>query len=148
MDAQVRDNSLTLVRKIKAPPEKVFAAWTDPKALSVWFKPTDDFTVLSAECDPRIGGRYRIVLRDPGGAEHRVAGVYREIIADRKLAFTWAWETKLEDETHVTVELRAIKGGTELTLTHIKFADDKSRDMHEHGWTGCLDHLVSVLEAA
>ncbi|MGH8799767.1 MAG: SRPBCC domain-containing protein [Casimicrobiaceae bacterium] len=31
--------------------------------------------------------------------------------------------------------------GTELLLTHQRFADTEARDKHQHGWTGCLDRL-------
>ena len=59
--------SLTIKRKLKAPAEKVFAAWTQPEALKAWFGPSDDYTVLVAETDVRVGGRYRIVMQQAGG---------------------------------------------------------------------------------
>ena len=33
--------SLTLKRRLNAPPSKVFAAWTDPEKLAHWFGPAD-----------------------------------------------------------------------------------------------------------
>ena len=139
--AKTKDISLSFVRTIRAPPEKVFAAWTDPKTLKKWMSPTKEMEVAVAETDLRVGGRYRILMREPDGKEHGVAGVYKEIVNPKKLAFTWGWENSTEMNTLVTVELRKKGAGTELTLTHSKFADDKTRDMHNQGWMGCIGRL-------
>jgi len=93
------------------------------------------------EVDMRIGGRYHMVMKSPDGEEHDVSGVYREVIPQRKLVYTWAWKSTPERESLVTVELRAAGGGTDLTLTHEQFYDEEARDCHEHGWTGCLGRL-------
>ena len=61
-------------------------------------------------------------MREVDGTEHKVGGVYREIVPGKKLSFTWAWESTPEDETLVTIELRKNGAGTELTLAHTKFA--------------------------
>jgi uncharacterized protein YndB with AHSA1/START domain len=139
--AKTKDISLSLVRTIKAPPEKVFAAWTDPKTLKKWMSPTKEMEVAVAETDLRVGGRYRILMREPDGKEHGVVGVYKEIVNPKKLAFTWGWENSTEMNTLVTVELRKKGAGMELTLTHSKFADGKTRDMHNQGWMGCIGRL-------
>ena len=65
--AKAKDISLSLVRTIKASPEKVFAAWTEPETLKQWMAPRDDMTVAVAETGLRPGGRYRIVMRESGG---------------------------------------------------------------------------------
>ena len=49
--------SLTLKRRLKASPAKVFAAWTDPEKVKVWMGP-GEVKVLSVECDARLGGRF------------------------------------------------------------------------------------------
>ncbi len=145
--AKPQDIFICLVRTIKAAPEKVFAAWTQPQELKRWMAPRDDMKVSLAETDLKIGGRYRIVMQNPDGTEHRVGGVYREIDPGRKLVFTWAWESTPERETLVTVELRQKGAGTELTVTHTKFADEQSRDRHNQGWTGCLGRLERHMAA-
>ena len=76
--------SLTLKRKLEAPAEKVFTAWTQPEALKHWFGPSNAMMVPLAEADVRIGGRYRIILREAGGEEHRVGGVYKEIRSEER----------------------------------------------------------------
>jgi len=135
--------SLTLKRRLNAPPAKVFAAWTDPEKVKRWMGP-GEVKVLVAESDSRVGGRYRWLMRSPEGNEHDVSGVYREIIPNEKLVFTWAWKTMPERETLVTVLLKPDGDGTLLTLTHEQFADNDARDSHQHGWTGTLDKLEKL----
>ena len=132
--------SLTLKRRIKASPEKVYSAWTDPAKIAGWFGPAQA-EMLHTEADARVGGRYRIVMRTSDGEQHDVSGIYREVVPNEKLVFTWAWRSTPERESLVTVMLKSDGGGTLLTLMHEQFFDEPARDRHEHGWTGCLDKL-------
>jgi uncharacterized protein YndB with AHSA1/START domain len=103
-----------------------------------------EIVTIRAAADPRVGGRYRIEMRDPTGEAHNVGGVYREIIANEKLVFTWAWDAAPPDTPHeslVTVLLKPDGDGTLLTLMHEHFFDDASRDGHGKGWNGALDKL-------
>jgi uncharacterized protein YndB with AHSA1/START domain len=137
--------SLTLERHLKAPIEKVFKAWTSGEALKRWFGPGQNLSVPVADVDFRVGGRYRIVMREPGGEEHRVGGVYREIVPPTRLVFSWAWESTPDRESLVTVSLTEKDGGTQLTLRHERFADAPARDRHQSGWAGTLDRLERFL---
>lgn len=135
--------SLTLKRRFKAPPAKVFAAWTDPEKIKRWMGPGEIVT-QRAEADPRVGGRYRIEMRNPKGESHKVGGVYREIAINEKLVFTWSWDVAPPDDPHeslVTVLFKPDGDGTLLTLTHEKLFDEESRGAHEHGWIGAFDKL-------
>lgn len=134
--------SVTLARRIKAPPAKVFAAWTDAEKLIQWFGPhqTVDGSV-QADLDVRVGGRYRIAFKTDDGEYHQVGGVYREVVPDQRLQFTWAWHTTPERESLVTVTVRADGDGTLLTLLHEQFFDQAAADGHKRGWTGTLDKL-------
>jgi uncharacterized protein YndB with AHSA1/START domain len=139
------DTRLVLRRTYDAPVAEVWAAWTDPEQMKHWMGPSDDCAESEVTSDLRVGGRYRIVMHAPGGQTHRVGGVFREIVRKRKLVYTWAWESTPERESLVTLELRPHGGGTELVLTHNRFADRDARDRHSQGWTGCLDRLTRHL---
>src|ERR1700689_59798 len=132
--------SLTIKRRFKAPPAKVFAAWTDPEKVKRWMGPGET-KALRAESDLRVGGRYRCVMQAPDGEEHDVGGVYREIVGNEKLVFTWAWKSTPEQESVVTVLFMPDGDGTLLTVTHEQFASDEARDGHRQGWDGALDKL-------
>jgi uncharacterized protein YndB with AHSA1/START domain len=142
-----KDISLSLVRAIKAPPEKVFDAWLRPETLKRWMAPSEAMEVTVAETDPRVGGRYRLVMREPDGREHNISGTYWEIVPARKLVFTWNWDGGPDVETLVTLNFRDKGGATELTLTHTKFADEEARDMHNDGWMGCVGRLEKLFAA-
>ena len=146
--ATVQKPSLTLKRHYPAPIEKVYRAWTDPEALKHWFGPSDDGHVVVSETNLKVGGRYRVVVEMPSGEQHRVGGVYREIVPNAKLVFTWAWESTPERESLVTVKLAKAGDGTDMTLIHEQFFDEAARDRHQRGWTETLERLARHLSAA
>ena len=135
--------SLTLKRRLKAPPAKVFAAWIDPEKVMRWMGPGEG-NAISVECDARVGGRYRWVMRGFDGEVHDVSGVYREVVANEKLVFTWAWKSTPERESLVTVLLKPDGDGTMLTVTHEQFFDEDARDRHQQGWVGVLDKMEKL----
>jgi len=140
-------HSLTLTRRLQAAPDKVWRAWTDPQALMRWFAPSDEFETPTVECDLRVGGRYRIVMKAPDGELHDVRGTYREIEPNRRLVFTWAWQSTPGEESTVTITLRADGSGTELSLQHDGLPSAESRDRHQHGWVGCVNRLERLVAA-
>jgi uncharacterized protein YndB with AHSA1/START domain len=138
--------SLTLIRKYAAAPEKVWRAWTDPQALSQWWGPGPGEPVSLAQLDVRVGGRFRIVFGGAEGKAHECAGVYKEVVPNHKLVFTWTWPNSTpERESLVTITFRAADGGTELDFRHEQLFDEKVRDDHKRGWSSLLDQLDGYL---
>jgi uncharacterized protein YndB with AHSA1/START domain len=138
--------SLTLKRKLKAPAEKVFAAWTDPEKIVRWFGPAEtESGSVRADMDVRVGGRYRFNFKTADGEYHEVGGTYREVVPGERLVFSWAWHSTPERESLVTITLKADGDGTLLTLHHERFFDQKARDGHNRGWTGTLEKLERYL---
>jgi uncharacterized protein YndB with AHSA1/START domain len=136
--------SLTLKRRLKAAPEKVYAAWIEPKKIVKWFGP-DAGPVKDASVDPRVGGRYAITFHTEDGEQHHVSGHYREVVPNEKLVFTWAWRTMPERESLVTVLIKPDGAGSLLTLIQEQFFDEAARDRHRQGWSSCLDKLEHYL---
>ena len=132
--------SLTLVRRLGAPPSMVYAAWTDPDKILRWWGP-DAGPTLSATADVRIGGRFEVMFRTLDGKEHTCYGIYRDVVVDRKLVFTWRWRERSDPESMVTILLEPAGGGTELTLIHERLPNEAERDSHRDGWSGALDKL-------
>jgi uncharacterized protein YndB with AHSA1/START domain len=138
--------SLTLKRRLKAPAEKVFSAWTDPEKIVRWFGPAETASdSVRADMDVRVGGRYRMRFKTVDGESHEVGGEYKEVIANERLVFSWAWHSTPERESLVTITLKADGDGTLLTLHHERFFDQKARDGHNRGWTGTLEKLERYL---
>ncbi len=130
--------SVTLVRHIKAPPRKLYEAWTDPKLLAQWWTPRS-VAIKSVVAENRSGGAWRIAIRGADGRDTEVGGTYEELDPPRKLVFTWGWDG--EPPTRVTVALKAVEGGTELTLTHEGAASAAIAAGRREGWTKSLWRL-------
>lgn len=140
--------SLTLTRRYPVAPEKVWRAWTDAETLKRWWAPGPGELVSFAELDVRVGGRFRIVFGGADGKAHECAGVYREVVPNRKLVFTWCWpNTTPERVSVVTIVLEEMNGATELVFRHEQFFDEKARDGHLQGWTAALEGLARHFES-
>jgi uncharacterized protein YndB with AHSA1/START domain len=137
--------SLTLKRRFNAPPEKVYAAWADPQKLVQWFGPgAVEEGSVKADIDLRVGGRYRISF-NAKGTYNEVGGVYRDVVPNRRLVFSWAWHSTPERESLVTISMQPEGSGTLLTFLHEQFADETARDNHERGWNELFAKLESYL---
>lgn len=136
--------SLTIVRRIKASPARVWAAITQPEQMMQWWGP-DAGPTLNVVADVRPGGRFSVVFRLINGDEHNPTGTYREVVPEKKLVFTWDLPGDPEPVSLVTFRLEPVDGGTELTLTHERLPDEETRQSHELGWSGFLDKLPVFL---
>jgi uncharacterized protein YndB with AHSA1/START domain len=137
--------SLRLERRYDATPEKVWRAWTDPKALSAWFGPGENNSVTRAETDVRVGGRFCVEFHTQDGEHHSVSGTYREVQPPHRLVFTWAWKSTPERESLVTVMLEAAGNGTQMNFVHERLHDEATRDSHIGGWTPTFEKLGHYL---
>ena len=90
------DREIVVVRVFDAPRALVFKAWTDPKRLAEWWGPKG-FTNPVCEADPRPGGKWRIVMRGPDGADYPHGGQYLEVTPPERIVMTNA----LEGEVHL-----------------------------------------------
>lgn len=137
---------LVINKRIQAPVEKVYGAWTDPEQIKQWFGPGEGMSVPEAETDVRPGGKYLIHLFDPdAGSDHIVSGAYEEVVPNKKLVFNWMWKDGV-DRTQVTIELHPHGDNeTMLTLTHRGFSQQQFADKHNEGWSQCLVNLSRYL---
>lgn len=140
--------TLRISRVIQAKRERVYDAWTRPELIQQWFGP-ENISVATASNDLRVGGAYRIEMKgltadDVGGPV--AAGIYKKIVPNELLCFTWHADWQPSEETLVTVTFKDAEGGTEVTVTHERFATVESRSKHEHGWAGSLEKLAQFYE--
>jgi uncharacterized protein YndB with AHSA1/START domain len=146
MSTVAQDSPRLSIRRVyRVAPAKLWRAWTDPRALGRWFGPGEADSVTSAELDVRVGGRYRIAFLAPDGAEHVAAGVYKEVVPNSKLVFTWTRQGMPEIDSQITIELRAVPEGTELSFVHEQFPDAAARDDHETGWLPTFSKLEAFI---
>jgi uncharacterized protein YndB with AHSA1/START domain len=109
-----------------------------------WWGPTG-FTTTSCEIDLRPGGAWRLSMRSPEGSEHRQRGIFREIVAPKRLVFTYAFEDAAGNpghETLVTVNFAEHGDQTKLTVNQAVFENIAVREDHVRGWGEALDRLA------
>jgi uncharacterized protein YndB with AHSA1/START domain len=140
----MQPTSLKLTRIIRAPPERVFAAWTDPDLLRQWWGP-GPVSCPEAHVDLRAGGEYRLANLEPDGSLVWISGRFERVRPPAELVYTWTLSILPGESTLVRVEFLPHPEGTELVLTHDRFATEALRDMHLQGWHGCLDKLAALL---
>jgi uncharacterized protein YndB with AHSA1/START domain len=137
---------LVIERRYPVAPEKVWRAWTDPQAIRHWWGPGGGEPVSVADLDVRVGGRYRVVFGGADGNAHEVQGVYREVVPNRRLVFTWTWpRTTPERESLIVITLTQVGNGTELVFRHEQFFDQAARDGHQRGWGYSFANLERYL---
>ena len=136
---------IRIERTIAAPPERVYAAWTDPALLDRWFCPNPALA-LDVTADVVVGGTYRV---DMGEGRYVAEGTYTELVPPRIVAFTWKWTTSDDDAanpvTQVRVELEPTDDGTHLVLLHAGLADLEDAQGHREGWELSLDRLLGLV---
>ena len=147
MTAGEDSGDLLVVRRVlPVERERVFAAWLDPVSLATWMRP-GEATGAIVEVDPRVGGRFRILMQhEQGGCGYEHQGEYLAIEPPSLLSFTWISAATDLRPTVVTVELHERDGGTELVLTHRRLPPERV-DGHRRGWTDIVRSLERELAA-
>lgn len=143
-DDMMDDLTLTVSRRINAPVEKVFNAWLDPKVMMRFMIGGTGMTVPLAQTDPRVGGRFKVVMATPE-KEIPHEGEYKEITPHSRIVFTWESPFSVDGSIVSLAFADAGNGATDLSLTHDRFANEGSRDGHKGGWTSILDKLAEIM---
>ena len=117
---------LVIERTLKASPERVFDAFTDPDQLTKWWWP-NGFTCPAAEVDLRVGGKYHMVFVTPDGIECSFRGTYLELDRPSRIVDTWLFEGWPDAEAVETMQLHETDGVTTLTM-RLAFRDKAGRD--------------------
>jgi uncharacterized protein YndB with AHSA1/START domain len=144
------ETTLYITRTFAAPRQKVFEAWTQPDVIRQWFAAAPDMEGTTAEIDLRVGGTYRIGMRNiPKNIHYTARGVYKEIVPNERITFTWSWEERPDEpESLVTIEFRDAPNSTEMRLTHSRFVSKERCDEHKQGWNGCFARMERVFSNA
>jgi len=151
--------NFTLTWTLDASPTEVFQAWTDPAHLNWFYNDQQPIPSEPIELDLRVGGLWRQRMVIDEDTAYFTGGVYREIVADEKLAFTWGatdgWPKldpdRLDDSPLVTVTLDRRGDRTEMTLqveVPATLQDDgvpQWWSMARDGWRATVDRLAARL---
>jgi uncharacterized protein YndB with AHSA1/START domain len=143
MKPQPQKATVQVARRFSASAERVFDAWLDLNTAGKWLFATPTGKMSKVKIDARIGGSYLIVeCREGTDVEH--IGDYLEIDRPRRLVFTLKVPKYSQENTKVTIEIRPLESGCELTLTHEGVLPNYIASTTS-GWNMILDQLATKL---
>lgn len=136
--------SIIATRQIKAPADRVFAAWIDPAIARKFLFATPEGKMVRVEIDARPGGSFRITeKRDGEDVDH--IGTYERVEPPGTLIFTFGVPKYSPDMTRVTLAIEPTTTGSKLTLTH-EGVPAEWRERTKQGWTMILESLAAAVE--
>jgi uncharacterized protein YndB with AHSA1/START domain len=113
------DREIVVTRTFDAPRALVWAAWTDPKQIPLWWGPRG-FTSTILEMDLRVGGVWRSVLHGPDGTDYPNRSVFEEVVTHERLVYRHGWDREGAGEMfRATVTFEDAGGKTRVTLRSV-----------------------------
>ncbi len=139
--------TLRLHRVLKAPPERVYRAFTDPAAMCKWLPP-HGFTGTMHHMEPKVGGSWRMSFTNlSAGATHTFGGDYLELQPGQRLRYTSKFDDpNLPGVMTTTVELSPVFCGTEMQITQEGIPDVIPSQACHLGWQESLALLTQLVE--
>lgn len=156
-----------LTRVFDAPRPLVYRCWMDPGHLARWWGPKP-FTCPVCEVDPRVGGKFRLVMRGPDGTDYPMTGTFREIVPDVRIVkeddvseHSEEWhdmvdpdrkgqgKRKIELLTTITFEDqgKATLVTVRTVFPSLRLRDNFARIGMKEGWSSSLEKLEDLLDA-
>ena len=145
--------------EIAASPETVYRVWTT--RTGEWWAPRP-YTTPGVELDLRPGGIGRMDMRSPDGTDMPNAGVFLEVVPNRRLVFTGVLgpdfrPTVVTDGAPLFTGLVLLEPQADGRSTHYvaraMHADTAGQQAHaamgfDQGWNAALDQLVALMSGA
>ncbi len=137
-----------LHRVLRAPPERIYRAFLEPLALAKWLPPRG-FTAQVHTLDAKVGAGFRMSFHHFGsGQVHSFHGQYLELTPPTRLRYTDEFEDPaLPGVLQVTVDLRAVSCGTELSIAQEGIPEAIPLEACYLGWQESLGQLAALVEA-
>ena len=141
------NNNVTLHRVLKATPEKIYRAFTEPNALAFWIPPYG-FLCVVHNMDVKVGGSYKMsFINFSTGNGHSFGGKFLEIKANEFLKHTDVFDDpNLPGEMTTSVWLKKVSCGTELKIIQEGIPSVIPIEMCYLGWQESLEKLAKLVE--
>jgi uncharacterized protein YndB with AHSA1/START domain len=139
--------TVRLQRVLRTTPERLYRAFLEPDAVAKWLAPYG-ITCQVHQLDARVGGTHRMSFRNFGtGNGHSFGGEYIELVPFEKIRYTDRFDDpNLPGEMQITVSLRQVICGTELSIVQEGIPEAIPVEMCYLGWQECLAQLATLVE--
>jgi uncharacterized protein YndB with AHSA1/START domain len=145
----IRAGAFRISHLYDAPPEAVFAAWTDPEQVARWWRPEGlEIPPESIVIGPRVGGRFELRMVDPGGESYDLRATYVEFVEPELIVFRSEPipEVGITEATLTRVTFEAEGGDCRMTVIDGPYPDEV-RGGAEAGWRSLVVNLERLLAA-
>lgn len=140
-------NTVRLHRVLVAKPEKIYRAFLDPDAMARWLPP-NGFTGKVHHLDAKVGGTFKMSFTNfTTGSTIGFGGEYLELVPQERLRYTDVFDDpNLPGEIQVTVDLKKVSVGTEITIVQEGIPDVIPLEACYLGWQDSLRNLARLVE--
>jgi uncharacterized protein YndB with AHSA1/START domain len=140
-------NNVSLHRVLKASPDKIYRAFTEPGAIASWLPPYG-FICTVHEMNVKPGGSHRMSFQNfTTGNSHSFGGRYLELKPGELVSYTDKFDDpNLPGEMTTTVSLRKVIGGTEIKILQENIPSVIPVEMCYLGWQESLEKLAKLVE--
>jgi uncharacterized protein YndB with AHSA1/START domain len=133
--------AITVERTIKAPIEKVWKYWTEPKHITQWCNASDDWHAPYADNDLRVGGKFKTTMAaKDGSVSFDFEGVYTNIHEYKVIEYT------IMDGRKVKITFSSQGNATKVIET-FEMENINPHEMQRGGWQAILDNFTKYTEA-
>lgn len=140
-------HTVKLHRVVKCPPDRLYRAFIDPRALVKWMAP-HGFVAEVHSMDARVGGSYRMSFTNFNtGQSHSFGGTYTELSPGKTLRYSDKFEDpSMPGAMSMTITFRKVSCGTELTILQENIPQQIPVEMCYLGWQESLSQLIALVE--
>jgi uncharacterized protein YndB with AHSA1/START domain len=140
-------NTVRLHRVLATTPEKIYRAFLEPDAVAKWLPP-NGFACTVHHLEARVGGTHKMSFRNfTTGDGHSFGGQYLELVPNQRLRYTDKFDdANLPGEMTVTITLKKVMVGTELTIVQDGVPDAIPVEACYLGWQQSLENLAKLVE--
>lgn len=141
------ERTVRLHRVLRTTPQKVYRAFLEAGAMAKWIPP-HGFTCTVHHMEARVGGTFRMSFHNfTSGNGHSFGGEYLELVPHERIRYTDKFEdANLPGVMEVTVVLKPVLCGTELSITQGGIPDVIPLEMCYLGWQESLAQLATLVE--